>query len=495
MNGKKKMEWVAESPIRILQKRIFKLERYVVTPEDEFRVEIRSPEGIQVWPVMDFNAFGLSFIIPHQNIDLRLLQSFLTFIVISQGQRKITTIPLAEITQVSFRGHELVVDIEFKTVHTVEKIPFDAELSGIGVQDDWQPYVVFEHPFLFEKHVEGKVVQVHNNGMRVSVQRQHSTLLPQTYLPKVNVQIPGVGDVDISAEVSDIQWSAVYPNHVFLDLKFLSTKRLVLEMFGELLVLHGQAVDKTVNLMKLMKDAGLYPKNIKKHMQYVYLSTKEEFQEVLQLRKLAYGSKGKVPVDVPVESMRDVYDDQSVIILCKHHHRVVGSIRVTYCKQPQDRFELEESITLPKEFQNRYDQAEISRMCIHPEYQRTDLVVGLMERAFMHSLRSNRKNIITSCDLKMIRFYKILGFAQTGIQFELKTLHGVPHRFIYLKTRKGMTGLGIHPAAYYQVLARFFRYNLDNKFTWMNPGILARFWIYLNGALGVIFLALFGRKK
>lgn len=492
MQEKKSLHWLKRHSLEIKD---LKFGRSLIEQEDEYSVVINLPDGKQRWVIRDFNSFGLSFKIPDISYDYKRLEKFLRNLQIFQGHKHITTIHAASTNFIKpYQDKYLLVDIQFFPNSSQAQI--DSDYQRVELHDEWQPCIHFLHPFLYDRPVKGKVIKVNKKGMLVSLHLQHNDIFPNVEIKKLKLNIPSVGDLTCSVAVHDIFWISNFPTQLFLNLKFLKTEKLAVEMFGQLLVLHGKQIDNSVNIMKLIKDAELFPKNIKKHLHFSYLNSDEDYVQVLELRHLAYRHSGKIPKGTPVSSMTDRYDDRSRIIVCKHHGKVIGSVRMTFCEHPREQFELEESIQLPDKFlKERNDIGEISRMCIHPEYQRTDLVVGLIERSFMYVIKTGKKYIITSCDKKMLRFYKMLGFSRSGITFDLKTLHGVPHEFIYVKTKKGLTGLGMHPSVFFKVIYNIVNFNMQGRSKNVRLSLFYKLFYKVNACVGRVLYWLYGRKK
>ena len=482
MQEKKSLHWLHRHNVEV---RTRKLGRSTLEQEEEFYVLVPLPEGPKKGQILGFN---------------RKLEKCLRNIKIYQGKTHITTIPAASTNFIKpYKEKELLVDIHFFPNSTRNQI--DSDYERVELTDAWQPIVSFKHPFLYDRNITGKIIKVSKKGMLVSLHLKNNDLFPNIEIQHLKLHIPSVGDLTCAVNIHDVFWISNYPTQVFINLKFLRTERVAVEMFGQMLILHGKQVDESVNIMELIRKADLFPKHIKKHLQFDYLITEEDYLKVLELRQLAYTSTGKIPKETQLASTADRYDDYSRIIICRHKGKIRGpaeigiiQLRVTFCDTKDQKFELEESIKLPLQFQSRQELAEISRMCIHPDFQRTDLVVGLIERAFMYTLKTGKKYIITSCDNKMLRFYKMLGFTSSGITFELKTLNDVPHEFIYVKTKKGLTGIGMHPTVFFMVLSNIVKFNMGRsknvRLTFYNL-----LWVRFNAWIGRMMYRFFGRRK
>ncbi len=468
--------------------------RYLLENEDEVYLVLEGPKGRQECTVRDFNCFGLSFVLPEQFVEIKHLGKFLKNIHIFHGKTLITTLSEAHLTSVSkYRRYKLLIDIEFSVAKSTD--PYMNLWQYFDIVDDWQPSISFNHPFLYERQIRGKVLKLSKHGLLVAISTQNNDLLPHAVIPNLNLHIEGIGEIACSVEVESIEYLTHYYDQIFLYLKFVKIERIAFELFGQLLLVHGVSHHPSFKLIDIIKKAGLYPRDIKKHLSFTYLKSKEDYLEVLKLRLKAYMRAGKVEDDSSYLSMSDIYDDNSKIIVCKHHGRVIGSIRVTFCNESEDRFELEESITLPGKFADRSRCVEMSRLCVDDHYWGTDIVIGLIERAYIYSLKTGRKYLITSCVQSMWRFYKRMAFRNTKITFELKTLQGTPHKFIYIPLRSGMAGLGMHPAVFFMFFHKIVQFNLRAKSQMMHVGLFHRFWMFCNAQVGKGMLYLMNRFK
>jgi len=142
--------------------------------------------------------------------------------------------------------------------------------------------------------------------------------------------------------------------------------------------------------------------------------------------------------------MQDRFDKNSVIVWARSGSRIVGSVRVTYCEEADDRFELDDSGVVPT-YLPRRDTIEVSRLCVSDEFEGSNLVLGLIERAVEIGLNRQVKWVITSATDEKVRYYKNIGFATPGISFDLATLHGVPHHLLILDVASVTHAHKMHP--------------------------------------------------
>ena len=134
---------------------------------------------------------------------------------------------------------------------------------------------------------------------------------------------------------------------------------------------------------------------------------------MIQLRTKAYANEGKF--EAGQGAMVDEYDNRSIIVIAKHHGKIVASLRLIISSKDQ-RLEHEHSLVLPSNFPCRSNTIEITRVCTHPDYRHGDLLEGLFRTSFI-AMTHGRFWILGSSTDELLPIYEKMGFRKSKIRF------------------------------------------------------------------------------
>ena len=134
--------------------------------------------------------------------------------------------------------------------------------------------------------------------------------------------------------------------------------------------------------IKEFRESGFQTSSLKLSKTTRYCRTEQEYKEVLKLRYKSYLTRvDNIDENVDLQIFADDYDSRSRIVMLYHQQKLVASVRVVFCKDNQ-KMEIENYIELPEHFPDKEDCMEISRLCIDPDYRKSDLLLSLLMRFF-----------------------------------------------------------------------------------------------------------------
>lgn len=181
-----------------------------------------------------------------------------------------------------------------------------------------------------------------------------------------------------------------------------------------------------------LKNAGLKVKTIANNFKFRFIKTQEEYNKVLELRKSAYVSVGKIPEDTSLEELIAPLDKISRIIVAYHGSKIVATIALSF--PYSESVELDVERTLPGDYPSdlppKKNIIEGSRLCIDKGYRHSDILVRMFEHVYRVFLTSDRDYIITSSEKKMLSTYINVGFKKTRHSYEHPVFKGVIHHII-----------------------------------------------------------------
>ena len=199
----------------------------------------------------------------------------------------------------------------------------------------------------------------------------------------------------------------------------------------------------------------------------------DDFTEVLELRKAAYGSVRKVPENISHESLADDVDENSYILIGRHMGRIVATLRMTFKLELNHSFELEKYICISEIKSLPEEMVEISRLCVHPDFKRTDLIYGLFRQIILIMLQARKRLILGSATERMIPLYMKIGCRLTGQKYNHLFLGGEDHLVFLADVFAVAKGRIVSPLIWnllaYEIQEQILKYHPEiekNSFCW-----------------------------
>lgn len=351
-----------------------------------------------------------------------------------------------------------------------------------------RPQAFCSNPLRFGETINFEIEDLSLNGARLVSSIRNRLLWKGLELDQLRLNIPGLSQITTAGVITYVS-KPDNENRLHIGFRFKGLDSDAKTALVQASLLYAE-LDQNEPLENI-RSAGFKPKYIRDQLEFSYSSSPEEYQQILKLRLEAYRRAGKVSPDTTAEQMADEFDKNSKIIVAKFRGEVVGSMRITRCLGPHDKFELDASITLPKKLP-RLQTIEISRLCVDNRFENTDVVLGLIERATILGLQLGVKRVITSCVTEMLPYYAKMGFYPTGLQFKLETLGGIPHHFLMADSRTQLRSYKLNPLYWMYTFKRSVQFL--KRLRYVEDAELS-FSKRLQGALTFLWLKTFLRKK
>ena len=166
-------------------------------------------------------------------------------------------------------------------------------------------------------------------------------------------------------------------------------------------------------------NVGLSCRRIKGYMEYSFVDSEAEYQEVLKLRRQTYAEAGKMEADRDLNKLKYFFDDYSDILIVRHHGRIIGSATLIYGDGKHKKFEVQKFMEDcgDTSFDYNDDMMEVAALCVLKDYRKTDIVHGLFEHLCFEMMKKQKEQIIVSSDDKLAKVYNSMGFEYTGKHF------------------------------------------------------------------------------
>lgn len=172
---------------------------------------------------------------------------------------------------------------------------------------------------------------------------------------------------------------------------------------------------------QILSALGLSCRKIKGYLDYSFVNTPEEYQQVLMLRRQTYSDAKKMEVDRPLDKLKYFFDDYSDILIVRHGGNIIGSAAIIYGDGEDKPFEVQQLMINdsiePHGLEFNDSMIEVAALCVLKEYRRTDIVHGIFENLCYEMMKHKKEYIIASSDEALTKTYKSIGFLDTGKTF------------------------------------------------------------------------------
>jgi predicted GNAT family N-acyltransferase len=179
--------------------------------------------------------------------------------------------------------------------------------------------------------------------------------------------------------------------------------------------------------------------------------TDEEICQVLELRALAYALAGKISSDASALDVRDKFDERAVLLAAWHHGRPVAALRLT-TPTAGEQTDHEQYVDFPPGFPARDQIVEVTRVCTHPDYRGSDLLLGLLAHTALISAATARRYLLGSSTDALLPVYRRVGMVPTTVRFNPPSVGGREHR-ILLADARAVFGRKVNPIVWSEVFS------------------------------------------
>jgi predicted GNAT family N-acyltransferase len=219
------------------------------------------------------------------------------------------------------------------------------------------------------------------------------------------------------------------------------------------------------------------PMSVGKAVDYSFVRTKEEFDEVLALRTEAYREAGKIPEGIKSADMADSFDAESRIVIGKFKGKVVASARL-YFPQYGDTLEQEEFVSWPNQLGRRDEVVEIMRVCTHSKFRSSDLLFSLFRFIAISAIQAKRYKIAGCATDALLPLYTRIGFQDTKLTYSLPALNNLRHTLLVGDARRSILGMDVGPLVWNVIWKDTIEYLVENQFLTLDVPTQFRLMLY-----------------
>lgn len=324
------------------------------------------------------------------------------------------------------------------------------------------------NPVGYNDFIFFRVVELSHSGLKLVSSLRNKTIVVKQRL-NCAINLPMVGSLTVQVEVRNIDRVTFGQEDVLsLGCVFIGADDFILQILGEYLLNFGR--DVTVSALRA---EGFPVKNAAKWLDYSYVKTEKEFEEVMSLRLQAYSEVGKVSSEKTPFDMTDEFDSRAKIIAVKHSGKVVGSARVML-HNVGDPTEFGKYVEFPNDFPKVWEYVESSRVCTDTSVRGSDVMFEILSHIVLLAVKGNRRYVVGGAAGSLLTFYKKAGWTITDVCYRSTALVQDESRIILLDIHKVVLGHGLKIRDWKRMFSGVVEYLIDQQMLDLNPMELFR---------------------
>lgn len=353
--------------------------------------------------------------------------------------------------------------------------------------DDYFPTCVALSPGKINDYMLFQVRDVSLNGMQLICSLRNKFLIPDMKL-RLTVSFPTIGDFVAVVKVARVGFATdTGKDKLSVGVRFLKVSDYMRKIMGQYLVQFSN-----VESLEELRHLGFRPNSVSKAVDFYYLKTELDYREVLKLRRLAHEADENLrDIQISDGDMGDIHDTQARILVGKHDGKIVATARIRF-NSLDEPLEHEQFVDWPDQLPRRDLIIEVSRVCVHPEFRKGDLLAGLFQFACATCIQPERPWVVIGSWIEMVPFYKKIGFRETGLRHEEEVWNAEQHLLIGNAT-DAMLGRGVNPIYWNLIWRMVSDHTIENGLIQPRGLDLLRLIVYR--ALGPIAHILFSLRK
>ena len=414
--------------------------------------EIRSNERISAEIIVQDKGTSSSYqmrVWRLSPLGLELCENSGVHLALEKGQS--ITVRLVIADQVStFPG--LIVDFvsreNDKKIWGIRLVPAEASQKSIGdrrrdqrwlCNEQFYPTGVAANPARYNDFIYFRAKDISSSGMQLVTSLRNKFIVPGMKF-NCTMNFPLISRSNFDMRVKNVR--IITENgkeNLSVGIEFDESNKKLKEIIGQHLLQFG-----SVNSLAELHSSGLSVDSVTSAVDFKFVRTAEEYQKVLELRREAYVAANKVPADIDIEEMGDIYDSRARIVLGTYRGEAVATCRLIFTEH-DDTLEHEEFVEWGTELPRKDQIIEISRTCTRSDFRGSDLLIAMFRFNAMAVIQSKREWIVISCTEELMGLYRKVGFKPSALKYDHPFLANSPHIILIGNIADAITGRGINP--------------------------------------------------
>jgi hypothetical protein len=354
-------------------------------------------------PLIDFNATSLAVDVTAL-ADMAQFDSRIEAITVTHGTRDIHRLERPRITVRKQDGQwRLIVPL-----NQTERQVAERRHRRIRTRDNFKPLLWVADPLHLSRVVHFQVEDLHANGLQLRTSLSNKHIMVGSRLDNCQLLLPGIGTVTVHLVVCHV---AAKGQHLVFGCLFQAANKSVIEMLAQYAIIGGDNLPLHMSQRKeCLRAAGLTTRALTKPCTIKVAETRQELEQILEVRFAAYKAAAKTPPDATSDMMEDEYDASAIIYCAKYGPDVIATTRANVCQNDGQRFPFEhyfgscESLGLA-----RHQACEFSRLAVLPAFQGSDLFIGFIKVIVQMLVKLGLDTMFFTATNKLSPMYQRIG--------------------------------------------------------------------------------------
>jgi hypothetical protein len=323
--------------------------------------------------------------------------------------------------------------------------------------EDFFPSAVAPGKMGMNDSMRFQIRDISKEGLQLTCSLRNKFLLPGMSLT-LAATFPEVGELILRTKIVRVDiTSDGGKDQLVVGTEFLYLSRRDRSVLAQYLIQFSN-----VESLQELRSNGFEPHSVSRGVDFYFLKSEEDYRQVLELRLLAHRSEGTIRnTGVDLADMGDINDARARILIGKYRDRVVvtGRVRFNDLGTP---LEHEAHVELPKDFPRRDQIQEVSRLCTHPDFRRSDLLTSFFHFICSSSLSEDRPWYLMGSWEQMVPFYRKIGFRETNLSHGEK-MWNQDQKVLLGNAVDAMLGRTTHPIYWNLIWRQVSDYTIKNR--------------------------------
>jgi hypothetical protein len=445
-----------------------------IYPGEAISATIRAHEGLELLAkdlrVWRLSPLGLEIVLDLTKLELSIGQ--LVDIDLQIGPSATTLSGLAIVKCANELGRTVVgirlVDLNLGTFDGVDRRQRPRWICG----EQFVPVCVAMNPARFNDFVYFRVKDISKDGMKLYTSLRNKFLVKGMILECI-ASFPLISQLTLEVTVENVHLATENgKDYLAVGVKLGRLSSSARQVIGQYLIQFGNDVS-----VDSLRHEDLVPRSISPALEFSFVRTLAEYNEVLELRYLAYRFAGKIPEHFAPQDMGDIYDTRSRIVIGKHRGKVVATAGLVF-NEYHDRMEIEECVNWPEHLPRRDQMVEVIRNCTHPAFRGSDLLMAMFQFIAITVLQAKRNYVVIGCTPELIGLYSRIGMEKQDIDYRHSKLNDSIHTVMLGDIPKAISGASVNALFWNAVWAPAAMFMSDSDLLQLSQGDRTRMNLY-----------------
>ena len=274
------------------------------------------------------------------------------------------------------------------------------------------PNGYFKNPFKINELVVFNIEEISKNGVYFTTSLRNKLIVPGMRIDST-VNFPTYGDLNCKFQIQNSRIIKKGNEKVLgFGAKVLDNYDKKEDILGDFLFQFSDCKS-----IKELKESGFNVKKASSALEFQNVKSETDYKDIKLFREFCYGRAGKIRKEQDKEELSDSYDTHSRIVFCRYKNEVICSARLTFPEGKSQKFELDDQVEIPKNFPNRNEIVELSRICTHPDFRASDLLFHLIKHCMLQVACSDVKWIFGAAEERLVPAYEKMGWRRLDTHF------------------------------------------------------------------------------